>query len=191
MKLPVAAKFVDKATGRNVKGWIRATALADIHAQAGWKYPREAQDAHWKWAEIWLPSVTSPGEFESYAASVGPELHALMSVDLRGHDSSGGQALVVEYLATSPVDRIEGRGFKYLGVALVAVAVQRSIELGLEGRLWLESLPDLKTKTFYANIGMTLLPEKSREGFDVFVFETERAMEFLMTAKAESWIVLK
>lgn len=191
MKLPVPAKFVDRTTLRAVSGQIRAATFEDMQAQAVWKYPASAQDAEWNWAELWLPSITSPGDFECYAARVGRELHGLMAVDLRGHDSRDGRALVVEYLATNPADRNTDSGLKYLGVALMAAAVIRSIELGFGGRLWLESLPNLRTRAFYSNIGMTQLAELSKEGYAVFVFDMERAKEFLEQAKAESWIATK
>jgi len=114
-----------------------------------------------------------------------------MTLDLRGRKIDQARGLVVDYLATNPHDRVAGQGFKYIGVCLMAVAVARSLELAMEGRLYLESLPDPKTLKFYENLGMTRRLRKSSEGYDVFVFETERAMEFLTTATNEQWVRIK
>jgi hypothetical protein len=111
-----------------------------------------------------------------------------MALDLRGRRLGPERALVVDYLATNPVDRIEGEGYKYIGVCLMAVAILRSLELGLDGRLWLESLPDPKTLRFYENLGMSRQPHKSVAGYDVFALETKPAMEFLKSAIDEKWI---
>lgn len=188
MILPVAATFVERSTNRHVEGSISATTLRDVRKQQKWPYAAEALDHDWNWLEIWLGGLVEPQNFECYSAAIGGDLHALMALDLRGRKTSEGRALVVDYLATSPRDRVPGQGFKYLGVALVAVSVARSVELGLHGRVWLESLPDSRTLAFYKNLGMTRRRHKSREGYAVFVFESKRAMEFLDTAINEQWV---
>ncbi len=188
MKLPVIAMFEDKATSQTTPGLISLATFVEVQAQQQWAYPGDALDQDWDWLNIWLPCQTRPDSFECYSVVIRDELHGLMVVDLRGKHVPAGRALVVDYLATNPLNRIARQGFKYIGVALMAVAVARSLELGMAGRVWLESLSDPKTLKFYQSIGMIRQPEQSADGFDVFVFESARALEFLTTATNEKWV---
>lgn len=151
-------------------------------------YPEDALDQDWSWLGIWLPCQAMPDQFECYSALVRDELHGLMATDLRGKMTPDGRALVVDHLATSPHDRRERLGYKYIGVALMAVAVTRSIELGFGGLIWLEALPDTSTLKFYTNIGMTRQLRPSADGNDIFIFESDRALEFLTLATRKKWV---
>ena len=190
MRLPVIATFVERATQRKIRGQIRRTTLFDVQLQSQWPYAANALDRNWNWLEVWLLCRANPQRFECYSAFASDELHGLMALDLRGRKTGTERGLVVDYLATSPEDRIEGAGLKYIGVNFMAVAVARSIEAGMQGRIWLESLADPKTLQFYQNIGMTRSPRKSSDGYDVFVFEIDCAMEFLVRAQTEKWIAI-
>jgi hypothetical protein len=188
MILPVIARFEEKATARKVSGLISKTTFAHIQAQQQWSYAAGAPDQAWDWLNIWLPCQTMPSSFECCSAVIHGDLHGLIAMDLRGKRVQEGDALMVDFLATNPQDRIALRGFKYIGVSLMAVAVARSVELGMAGRVWLESLPDPRTLKFYESLGMTLQAERSADGFDVFVFDSGRALEFLTTATNEKWV---
>jgi hypothetical protein len=191
MNLPVIASFENKATGERVAGLVSRTTFEDVLLQGQWAYSDDAQDRGWNWADIWLAGQTMPRHFECYSARIGREVHGLMSLDLRGRTIRGNRALVVEYLATNPSDRQREQGFKYIGVCLMAVAVTRSLELGMAGRLWLESLPDPRTLQFYQTLGMRKLRRRSADGYDVFVFAAGPAVEFLNTAINEQWLDLE
>ena len=182
MKFPIKAKFEHKSDGARVAGEIRPTQLQDVIAQLLWDYDhfdRDAPDREWDWIGIYVESQRSPGDYECYSAVAGGELHALMGLDLTGRETGHGRSLVVDYLATNPSDRAEGDGLRFTGVALMAVAVERSIELGMEGRLRLEALPLPNTLRFYKKLGMTEQPERSADGYPIFVLDVDAAEEFL------------
>ncbi len=191
MKLPLTALFEDKTTGQQITGWISSTTLGDVQSQGQWCFAADALDQEWNWEDIWLASQTAPNNSECYSAVIAGELHGLMSLDLQGRAIREGQALVVDFLATNPLNRIPRQGYKYIGICLLGTAVARSIELGMAGRIWLESLPHSKTLQFYQNIGMTKQPQRSTDGLDVFVFESKRALEFLTTATNKKWLTIK
>lgn len=183
MKLPLPATFEAKGSGHKTKGWVHRTTFAHIQAQLRWRFRRDALDRDWDWLKIWLPTVSSPEEFECYSVVIDHDPHALTSLDLRGRKVRDHRYLVVDYLATNPFDRIDGQGFKYLGVCLMAVAVMRSLDRGMRGRLWLESLPDPRTLKFYENLGMSREPVRSLEGYDVFVLSGREQKETFLCLK--------
>lgn len=110
MKLPLLATFEAKASGQKSPGWIHQTTFAQIQAQLRWRFPKGALDQGWDWLKVWLPTVSSPENFECYSVVINDELHALMSLDLRGRKVRDQRYLVVDYLATNPFDRVEGQG---------------------------------------------------------------------------------
>jgi hypothetical protein len=87
-----------------------------------------------------------------------------MSLELIGRNVRSRRYLAVDFLATIPLDRIAGPGSKYLGVCLLAAAVMPSLELGMRGRIWLESFPDLRTVRFYEHPGMSRQAKRSPDG---------------------------
>lgn len=183
MKFPVATRFAERATGNHVDGEIRPSIWLDIAGQLQWKYGGSALDAEWDWAGIFDGSQTSRSRIECYSAVAGDELHGLISLDIRGRKIGRAKGLVVDYLATNPQNR--AGGLKYVGIALMAVAVARSRELKMGGRIWLESLPDPRTLAFYEGIGMIKHSEKSRGGFDAFTFDIDAAAEFFRLTQSE------
>jgi len=188
VKLPVAATLEEKATRRRIAAKIRHATWRDIETQLHWQFAPGAMDANWNWLHLWLSALSRPDRFDCLSLVVASELHGLMSLDLRGRRTADGRSLIVDYLATNPSDRIEGEGFKYIGVSLMAAAVARSIDLGYAGRIWLESLADPTTLRFYRSLGMTRQRRRSAEGFDVFVFDQAGASEFLTSATKNEWI---
>lgn len=182
LKFPIKARFERKSDGARVVGEIRPTQLQDVAAQLLWDYKRhdrDAPDREWDWIGIYVQSQRNPREYECYSAIVGDVLHALICLDLNGQETSHGLGLVVDYLATNPADRPGGTGLRFTAVALMAIAVSRSIELGMAGRLWLESLPLANTLRFYKNLGLTEREEKSADGYPIFVLRVDAANEFL------------
>ncbi len=188
MQLPLRATFESRDTGEKVAGLIRKTSFEHVQAQLRWRFSKDALDRNWDWLKIWLSTLSAPRDFDCYSVLINDELHALMSLDLIGRQVRGQRHLVVDYLATNPFDRIAGQGFKYLGVCLMAAAVMRSMELGMRGRLWLESLPDPHTLRFYESLGMRRQAQRSQEGYEVFVFEIGTAQAFLSEATNQKWI---
>ena len=188
MTFPVAAGFEERTTGNHVDGEIHPTIWLDIAAQLQWKYGGGALDAEWDWAGIFDGSQTRHSRIECYSAMAGDELHGLISLDIRGRKIGRAKGLVVDYLATNPQNR--AGGLKYVGIALMAVAVARSRELKMGGRIWLESLPDPRTLAFYEGIGMTKHSEKSQDGFDAFTFDIDAAAEFFRLVQNEKRIAL-
>ena len=93
----------------------------------------------------------SRGQLECFAALVAGDLQGLMAVDLRGKSSRAGKAIIVDYLATNPGNRMPAKGTKFVGIGLIAVAIAQSIERGWGGRIWLESLPG--GASFYESLG--------------------------------------
>ena len=83
--------------------------------------------------------------------------------------------MTVDYLATNPANRTAGAGLKHVGMALLGVAIARSIELGFGVRL--ESLP--AAETFYQGLGMAKQAHPSQEGNAVYVLQPEPAKQLL------------
>lgn len=110
-------------------------------------------------------------------------MHGLMVLDLKGRRFGSHHWLVVDYLATNPGNRAANRGLKHLGAALMAVAIARSMERGLAGRLWLESLEG--AQRFYDNLGMDKSSRRSEEGHRIYTLETESAAELLEEIKRQ------
>lgn len=182
LKFPVKAKFERESDGARIVGEIRPTQWRDVVAQLRWDYERhhrDAPDREWDWIGIYVQSQESPRLYECYCAVVGDELHALIYLDLNGCETGYGLGLVVDYLSTNPADRPQGTGLRFTAVSLMAVAVARSVELGMEGRLWLESLPLPNTLQFYKNLGMIKREEESADGYPIFVLGVDAAKEFL------------
>lgn len=182
LKFPVKAKFERERDGAKIAGLIRPTQWWDIVAQLHWDYERHDKDAldrEWDWSRIYVQRLKSPRLYECYSAVVGDELHALISLDLNGRETGYGLGLVVDFLTTNPAYRPKGARLHFTAVSLMAVAVARSVELGMKGRLWLESLPLPNTLRFYKKLGMTKQKETSADGYLIFILRVDAAKEFL------------
>jgi len=173
----VGTTFVDRATRRPVPGVIRRADERDLLGWTRWRYRPADEDRGWDWWDIFQDCRRSGGRYECYAAVVGPDVQALMTLDAAGHPPGGRRSLVIDYLATSPLNRHLDRGLKHVGIALVGVAVRRSLERKLEGRVWLESLPG--AAAFYESLGFRRQPAVSAAGHVVYVLTAARAKALL------------
>jgi hypothetical protein len=179
MRPMLGTTFVDRATRRPVRGVIRQADERDLLGWTRWRYRPDDEDRGWDWWEIFRDCRQSGGRYECYAAVVGPDVQALMMLDVAGRPPGGRRSLVIEYLATSPLNRHLDRGLKHVGIALVGMAVRRSLERKLKGRLWLESLPG--AAAFYESLGFRRLPAVSAAGYVVYVLTAARAKALLKT----------
>jgi hypothetical protein len=181
MKLPVMVELLDRATGSVVAAHIRRTIFSDVLQWYGWVYPTDSQDRDWDWMALFAESIQYPRRFECYSLIVDGALHCLMRLGLRGKLLRGVRWLIIEYLATNPVDRHENAGIKYLGESMLAVATERSSEHNLDGRLWLESLPE--AQGFYAYQGFESLKRRSKEGYNTYLLDSDTALQLLTAVK--------
>lgn len=186
MRLPVTLKVTDRATGSEVAARVRRTTFSDILQWRSWIYAVTAEDRNWDWMSIFTEAVRYPRRFECYSLIVGSDLHCLMRLDVRGRLLSGLRWMIIEYLATSPVDRDRSAGIKYLGESMVAVATQRSLEHTLKGRVWLESLPE--AEEFYEKLGFERLKRRSKEGYKTYILDSNTAVLLLAAVrKRRGW----
>jgi hypothetical protein len=103
-----------------------------------------------------------------------------MVLDMKLRKFASGRAVLVDYLATNPTNRANC-GLKYVGLALLSAAIQRSMESGRQGAIWLESLPG--AEPFYLNLGMTRQLAKSNEGNVIYILDATRAKQLLEEIK--------
>ena len=132
---------------------------------------------------IYRECRVSRGRYECYAALALDELQGLVVMDLKKRMARFGKAITVDYLATNPNNRERDRGLKYVGVALIGVAVFRSLECGTRGRLWLESLPG--AAGFYEALGFARQARRSAEGNLVYLLEPAMAELLLEELRAK------
>jgi hypothetical protein len=181
MKLQVTLKVSDRAGGSEVTARIRRTISPDILQWRAWIYAPDAQDRDWDWLAIFAESIKYSGRFECYSLIVESDLHCLMRLDLRGKLLRGVRWLIIEYLATNPVDRNDKAGIKYLGESMVAVATERSLKHNLKGRVWLESLP--RAQEFYENLGFEQLKRRFKDGYKTYILDADTAGQLLAAIK--------
>ena len=151
--------------------------FACLLAWVRWRHRLEDEDRAWDWSSIYAESSESDGGHECYAAWADDELQGLMALHLRHPNAQEGRFIMVDYLSTNPANRSPQGGLKYVGTALMALAIIRSEELGFDGRICLEALPG--AETFYQGLGMIKQPEKSPDGNAVYLLEREPAKELL------------
>lgn len=163
---PLEAVLRDKRTKAFVSARVAPMAKSDVELWGLWQYPENAEDESWEWDKIFESAQKPNSDIECYAVEARNRLQGLMSLNLAGHTTPDGQALVVDYLASGPANRAVNAGLKDVGFVLLALAIQRSRDLGWGGRLWLESLP--AAETFYKQCGFTKLPEESPDGHGMF-----------------------
>ena len=128
------------------------------------------------------------GRLECIAAVAGGCLQGHMALDFSGKRARTGTAIIVDYLATNPANRTAGQGLKYVGVGLIAVAIEQSIKRGYAGRIGLESLPG--AVGFCESLGMTKQPRRSAEGNLVYTLEAAKAEQLLDEIKRQGVVEL-
>jgi hypothetical protein len=188
MQLPLAVRFDDKEINAPVRGFIRIAIEKHLLLWTSWRYRPRDEDRAWDWWRIFLECRSSGGRYECYAALESGNLQGLMALDISGKRTRTGRAIIVDYLATKPANRTAGLGLKYVGVALIAVAIIRSIEIGCGGRIRLESLPG--AASFYEHLGMAKQPRLSVEGNLVYTLEAPAAEQLLDEIKRQGILEL-
>jgi hypothetical protein len=169
MGLPLAAKFIDKASKKKVPGLIRRVDLLDMAFWTGWRHRSTDEDRSWDWWSIYLDCARSTGRYELYGALTADDLQGLMVLDIQERRTANGRAITIEYLASNPLNREANRGLKHVGLALIAVAIIRSVECQMKGRTWLESLPG--AERFYESLGMTMQSRQSIDGNSIYTLD--------------------
>lgn len=101
-----------------------------------------ALDADWEWRADFLRDELPSPTRETYSLLADGSLQALMSIEVQA------DGVYVERIAVSPANRTPQK-LRGCGARLLLVAVQRSADLKLKGRLWLHSLEDKDTLRFY------------------------------------------
>ena len=101
----------------------------------------------------------------------------LMALDVGAQNKGPGQGIIIDYLATNPANRVTGDGLKHVGIALIAIALSRSLECGRGGRIWLESLPG--AAAFYEGLGMEKQRDRSMEGNLIYTLDSAGAEQLL------------
>ena len=188
MKLPVTTRFIEKGSGKRMEGLIRIATEHDLLLWTGWRYRPSDEDRTWDWWSLYLECKASNGRYECYAAFMANDLQGLAVLDLKPRRTRFGRAIALDYLATNPANRHPNYGFKHVGVALVAVAVARSLESGAEGSIWLESL--VGAANFYESLAMAKQPHRSIEGNLVYILEPAIAEQLLEEIKARGIVDL-
>lgn len=166
-----------------MRGLIQIAVERHLLRWTGWRHDAGDEDRGWDWWGIYQECSSSAGRCECYAAVADNDLQGLMVLDLQGRRTGATKAIVVDYLATNPANRAATRGLKYVGIALMAVAIRRSIESGAGGRIWLESLPG--AAGFYESLGMIRQPRRSAEGNLVYVLKSAVAEQLLEKIKED------
>lgn len=166
LKFPLKAVVRDRRTSARVSALINPMDDSHLFQWVSWRYRKGDLDQTWEWDQLLGQSQQLESGLECYALEAREELQGLMCLDLTGHATPDGPALVVDYLATSPANRPPDAELRDIGSILLALAVHRSRELGSEGRLWLESIPG--SEFFYERCGFVRLPGISAEGNAMF-----------------------
>lgn len=181
MQLPLPVGLVDKASGERVPGNVCAATKQHLLLWTDWRYNTGDEDRTWDWWGLYRECALSGGRCECYAALAANDLQGLMVLGLRAGKTGGRDHLIINYLATSPANRTADRGIKFVGIALIAVAIMRSIEEGAAGRIQLESLPG--AEGFYENLGMARQLHRSPEGYPIYTLSPARAEQLLEQIK--------
>lgn len=172
--------LIEKATGRTVAGEMRSARVEDIKLWLRWLpgMSLEAEDVHWEWDEFIALALDYPSQIVAYVLIAEKALQGLMLLELEFEDGEGNACIHGLRISTAPWNRPPNNRYRFVGSLLVAQAVELSIGMGCEGRLWLESLPG--AEEFYRGLGMIGLREKSvKEGLTPFKFDSATARVFL------------
>jgi hypothetical protein len=144
------------------------------------------EDSQWDWDELIDLAIAMPARFEVYALEAESELQGLRMLEIAGSevDDFGVHAL---RLATAPWNRPPVRIHYGVGSVLVGIAIQRSLDLGHEGRCYCESLPS--AAMFHQRNGMELMTGLSPEGLARYRFTEQTGPNFLSKLKRDGLIL--
>ncbi|PHS06082.1 MAG: hypothetical protein COA78_14705 [Blastopirellula sp.] len=122
-------------------------------------------DKHWNWH--WLNGVY--GDYLNWEAiavqSASGYIEGAITyrIDAKSQLSEGQGPVYVDRLAAAPRNRpwlVENPVFRGVGSILLLTAVRHSYQLGLKGRVLLDSLPSERTRNYYDNRGFEVTSEK-------------------------------
>lgn len=137
-----------------------------------------AQDSHWEWVEKAIEAERVMGR-DTFAVECAGETQGLMLVDVgyaRLAEHRGLELVYVELLAAAPWNRpklVPDPRYKLVGRVLLGTAISLSVDLGLQGRIGLHSLP--QSESWYQDI----------DGFTDVEFDAAKRMRYFeMTAAA-------
>ncbi len=146
----------------------------------------EEGDHHWIWrklvGELRLDLAWDALAIQSASGNV--EGAMTYRIDAKSQLDPGKGVVYVDRLATAPRSRpwlVDPPKYKGIGSVLLLCAVRESYALGLEGRVWLTSLPSERTRQFYRKRGFQEIFQ-DEDGMIDFELPTKRAEEWLQQA---------
>jgi hypothetical protein len=181
-------QFIDRFQNTSIPGQVRLSRDEDLLAWAGWKYSASQQDRHWDWWSAYLECKESAGRYECYSALTADRLEGLLVLDLEIRATATGGAITVDYLATNPANRKQDTGLKRVGIALIAVAIKRSLAMGTQGRIWLEALSG--AAGFYENLGFEKQASVSADGNATYLLNSRHAKTLLAEIRTKGIVKL-
>jgi GNAT superfamily N-acetyltransferase len=148
-----------KATLSKAASW-RPVLQAHDQEDAGWNWPAIVHDYR-------AAARAGEGVYEFITLQARGGVQALMILDTQAHlgRRTGRLIVYVEYLAVAPWNRetIQSpRRYSGCGRSLLKFAIQKSDDLGCDGRVGLHSLPG--SRAFYAGLGFKDLGPDGAEG---------------------------
>jgi GNAT superfamily N-acetyltransferase len=143
-------------------------------------------DNHWQWRKL-VGEIRDDHAWDAIAVqSVSGNIEGAMTfrVDALSQLEKGLGVVYVDRLAVAPRNRpwlVDPPKYQGIGTVLLFAAVRESYLLGLEGRVWLTSLPSERTREFYR-----------KKGFQEIFSDEDGMIDFeLPKEKAEQWLRLK
>lgn len=186
MRLPISATLIERVSSKEISAEIHLATERDLFGWTNWAYSRHDADRDWNWWSNFQESNKPSGNVECYALVTGLALQGLMLLNLTGRGTGKTKALVVDFLSTNPANRHSKSGFKRVGLALIGVAILRSLDCRMGGRIWLESLPD--AEAFYESLGFVARTSQSSDGLTIFTLSESAAAELLEELKRKEII---
>ncbi|MDR0703419.1 MAG: hypothetical protein LBF88_00350 [Planctomycetaceae bacterium] len=145
---------------------------------AGLPFP---EHSHWDWNE----KTKSSSDYQTiFAIQYENDIQGLMLVDYATQltklpPDNGKSILYIDYIESAPHNQYEQpKRFKWVGVNLLHVAVQYSIDKMCEGRIGLHALP--QAVDFYQNCGLTpIMKDPQHQNLLYFEFTQKQSQNFL------------
>lgn len=174
-------------TGQEVPAELRPLEAADLEdIEAHWLPLLRGsgeEDAHWDWRrkEAILGALTGYERYVLVGAGQVQGALVLKVTDYRSRKDPTAGLVYVEFVAAAPWNRPQLQDppeYRSVGTYLLLYAVERSLELGYEGRIGLVSLR--RAEGFYErHIGMTrYAPDPDHQNLVYFELTLEAAERF-------------
>lgn len=175
----VRASLVDlsrKVAAQKIDGtWWEISGSKRLRAEEG--------DNHWQWRKL-VGEIRDEHAWDAIAVqSASGNIEGAMTfrVDALSQLEKGLGVVYVDRLAAAPRNRpwlVDPPKYLGIGTVLLFAAVRESYSLGLEGRVWLTSLPSERTRQFYR-----------KKGFQEIFSDEDGMIDFeLPKEKAEQWL---